>query len=76
MSEVFVNIGLGLDRYVAPEGMTIEKWDRPDYKDWGAKWGALMGWIINQQYFRGNLKLGPGGEAGQVAIFASWAARM
>ena len=66
MSKVFVNIGLSLDGYMAPEGMTMENWDRPGYKDWGAKWGALMSWILNQQYFRENLKLGPGGETGPV----------
>ncbi len=66
MSKVFVNIGLSLDGYMAPEGMTMENWDRPDYKGWGANWGALMAWIFNQQYFRENLKLGPGGETGPV----------
>ncbi len=66
MPKVFVNIGLSLDGYMAPDGMTIENWDRPEYKDWGAKWGALMAWILNQQYFRENLKLGPGGETGPV----------
>jgi dihydrofolate reductase len=66
MSKVFVNIGLSLDGYMTPEGMTIEHWDNPKYKDWGAKWGALMSWIFNQQYFRENLKLGPGGETGPV----------
>jgi hypothetical protein len=60
MSKVFVNIGLSLDGYMAPEGMTMEHWDRPDYKNWGAKWGALMRWILTQQFFRENLKLGPG----------------
>ena len=64
MSKVFVNIGLSLDGYMAPEGMTLEHWDNPGYKDWAAKWGALMGWILNQEYFRANLKLGPGGETG------------
>ena len=49
MSKVFVNIGLSLDGYMAPDGMTMENWDNPEYKDWGAKWGALMGWIFNQQ---------------------------
>ena len=63
MSKVFVNIGLSLDGYMAPEGMTMENWE---YKNWGAKWGALMAWILNQQYFRENLKLGPGGETGPV----------
>ena len=63
---VFVNIGLSLDGYMAPEGMTIENWDTPEYKDWGAQWGALMRWIHDQQFFRENLKLGPGGETGPV----------
>lgn len=63
MSKVFVNIGLSLDGYMAPEGMTMEN---PMYKSWGAKWGKLMAWIINQQYFRDNLKMGPGGETGTV----------
>ena len=66
MSTVFVNIGLSLDGYMAPEGMSIENWDQPEYKDWGAKWGSLMSWISDQQYFRENLKLGPGGETGPV----------
>ncbi len=63
MSKVFVNIGLSLDGYMAPEGMTMEN---PMYKNWGAKWGKLMAWIIKQQYFRDNLKMGPGGETGTV----------
>ncbi len=66
MSKLFVNIGLSLDGYMAPEGMTMEHWDKPEYKNWGAKWGALMRWIFNQQYFRENLKLGSGGETGPV----------
>ena len=66
MSRVFVNIGLSLDGYMAPEGMTLENWSNPGYRQWGAKWGALMAWIINTQYFRDNLKLGPGGETGPV----------
>jgi dihydrofolate reductase len=49
---------------MAPEGMTMEN---PGYKNWGAKWGALMAWLVNQQYFRENLlKLGPGGDTGPV----------
>jgi dihydrofolate reductase len=63
MSKVFVNIGLSLDGYMAPDGMTM---DKPEYKNWGAKWGTLMAWIINQQYFREKLKFGPGGETGPV----------
>lgn len=66
MSKIFVNIGLSLDGYMAPEGMTIENWDRPDYKGWGAKWGSLMSWILKQQYFRENLMFSSGGETGPV----------
>ena len=66
MSKVFVNVGLSLDGYMAPEGMTLEHWSQPDYKNWGAKWGALMGWILKLQYFRENLKFGPGGETGPI----------
>jgi len=61
-----VNIALSLDGYMAPEGMTMENWDRPDYKNWGAKRGALMAWALNQQYLRERLDLGPGGETGPV----------
>jgi dihydrofolate reductase len=63
VSKVFVNIGLSLDGYMAPEGMTM---DDPEYKGWGAKWGAMMGWIFEQEYFRKNLGLGPGGETGPI----------
>jgi dihydrofolate reductase len=66
MSKVFVNVGLTLDGYMAPEGMTMEHWGQPSYKNWGAKWGALMGWIMKLQYFRENLKFGPGGESGPI----------
>lgn len=66
MSKVFINVALSLDGYMAPEGMTMEHWGNPDYKNWGAKWGALMAWIFNQQHFRENLNLGSGGETGPV----------
>jgi len=44
----------------------MEHWENPDYKNWGAKWGALMAWLMNSQYFRENLQFGPGGETGPV----------
>ena len=66
MSKVFVNIGLSLDGYMAPEGMAIEHWTTPEYKNWGAKWGALMGWLLRLKYFRENLGFGPGGDTGPV----------
>ncbi len=64
MSKVFVNIALSLDGYMAPEGMTLENWDRPER--WAAQWGALMAWALDQQYLREKLKFGPGGETGPV----------
>jgi dihydrofolate reductase len=66
MSKVFVNISLSLDGYMAPEGMDMAHFSNPEYKNWGAKWGALMSWALNQQYLREKLKLGPGGETGPV----------
>lgn len=63
MSTVFVSIGLSLDGYLAPEGMTMSD---PNHMGWGAKWGALMAWIVNTQYFRENLKIGSGGETGPI----------
>jgi dihydrofolate reductase len=74
MSKVFVNIGLTLDGYMAPEGMTMAN---PQHMGWGAKWGALMSWILRTQYFRDMLKLGPGGETGPVNdMLVGTAARM
>jgi dihydrofolate reductase len=64
MSKVFVNIGLSLDGYMAPEGMTLEHWNDPAYENWAAKWGALMGWVLAQKHFREMLKLGEGGDTG------------
>ena len=66
MSRVFANIGLSLDGYMAPEGMTMEHWQTPDYKNWGGKWGALMAWLMKTEYFRKNLQFGSGGETGPV----------
>ena len=66
MTNVFVNIGLSLDGYMAPEGMTIENWETPEHKNWGAKWGQLMGWILALEHFRKTLNFGPGGETGTV----------
>jgi dihydrofolate reductase len=63
VSKVFVNVGLSLDGYMAPEGMTMKN---PEYRNWGAKWGALMGWLMNQQHFRENHGFGSGGETGPV----------
>lgn len=66
MTKVFVNIGLSLDGYMAPEGMDLAHWQTPEYQNWGAKWGTLMGWVMKLEYFRNNLNFGPGGETGEV----------
>jgi dihydrofolate reductase len=66
MSKVFVNIGSSLDGYMVPEGMDVEHWGNPGYRNWGAKWGGMMGWILKQQYFRETLHFGPGGETGPI----------
>lgn len=63
MGKVFVNVGLSLDGYMAPEGMTM---GRPEHRNWGAKWGALMAWALRQRYMRERLGFGPGGETGPV----------
>ena len=54
MSKLFVNIGLSLDGYMAPEGMTMENWDKPEYKNWGAKRLSQ-----NKVYFSALLFVGP-----------------
>lgn len=66
MGKVFVNIGLSLDGYMAPDGMSLAHWRQPEYKQWGARWGTMMSWVLKQQYFREMLKFGPGGETGPV----------
>ncbi len=66
MGRVFINIGLSLDGYMAPEGMAVEHWEDPEYLDWAGKWGSLMGWIFELEHFRENLGFGEGGETGPV----------
>jgi dihydrofolate reductase len=65
MGKVFVNVGMSLDGYMAPEGMTMEHWDDPGYKNWLNQWMALQSWVFNQKSFRESLKIGEGGETGQ-----------
>jgi len=65
MSKVFVNVGMSLDGYIAPEGMDLEHADDPAYKDWMGKWMQLQAWVADQEFFRQNLGLGDGGETGR-----------
>jgi dihydrofolate reductase len=64
MSKVFVKVSMTLDGYIAPEGMDLEHANDPEHKGWMGKWIALQDWIIHQQFFRENLRLGEGGETG------------
>jgi len=65
VSKVFVNVGLSLDGYIAPEGMDMAHADDPDYMNWMAKWTELQNWVSHQETFRQNLGLGDGGETGR-----------
>ena len=62
--KVFFDVMVSLDGFMAPEGMTMDHLNEPDYKHWMRKWGELTKWVFRQQFFRENLKLGSGGEAG------------
>jgi dihydrofolate reductase len=64
MSEVFVNVGMTLDGYMAPEGMDIAHADDPEHLGWAAKWSQLQDWLFHQEYFLQRLDLGEGGETG------------
>jgi len=75
MSRVFVNIGMSLDGYIAPEGMDIglRRGDQPGddhagdpgHQGWLSKWMQLHAWVFEQEYFRHRLGLGEGGETGK-----------
>jgi dihydrofolate reductase len=64
MGKVFFSVGMSLDSFIAPEGMTMDHADDPDYKDWLSQWNGLQGWMFQQRFFRENLELGEGGETG------------
>jgi len=55
---------MSLDGFIAPEGMVVE-YDNPEYKQWRNKWMALHHWVLQQKFFRENLKFGEGGETGE-----------
>jgi dihydrofolate reductase len=62
--KVFFEVGASLDGFIAPEGMTMDHADDPEYKQWLSQWMKLQAWVFNQKFFRDNLKLGEGGETG------------
>lgn len=65
MSKVFVSVSMSLDGFIAPAGMEMEHAADPTYKDWAAQWERLQHWVLEQRFFRENLKLGEGGETGE-----------
>jgi dihydrofolate reductase len=65
MGNVFFSVGMSLDGFIAPEGMDLTHADDPNFKDWLSQWNELQKWVVEQQFFRENLKLGDGGETGQ-----------
>ncbi len=64
-SNVFFDVVMSLDGFIAPEGMDMAHANDPEYKQWMNKWMELMHWVSQQQFFLENLKLGEGGERGQ-----------
>jgi len=69
--KVFFSVTMSLDGYMAPESSPedVEAMRRdertPGLDRWGAQWGRLQGWILEQRFFRENLKLGTGGGEGR-----------
>ena len=65
MSKVFVSVSMSLDGFTAPAGMEMAHAADPTYKDWAAQWERLQHWVLEQRFFRENLRLGEGGQTGQ-----------
>jgi len=69
--KVFFSVTMSLDGYMAPESSPedVEAMRRdertPGLDRWSAQWGRLQSWILEQRFFRENLKLGTGGGEGR-----------
>lgn len=61
-SNLFFEVAGSLDGFIAPEGMTLDHAEDPEYEQWLSQWSKLQSWVFNQKFFRENLKLGEGGE--------------
>jgi len=59
-NKVFFDVAASLDGFIAPEGMTLDHADDPEYKQWLKQWMKLQKWVFQQRFFRENLKLGGG----------------
>ena len=55
--KVFFDMALSLDGFIAPEGMDMEHYNDPEYKQWLKKWMELQAWVFPLKFFRKNLKL-------------------
>jgi len=64
MTRVFFDVVASLDGFIAPEGMTLDHANDPEFKQWMSQWMKLQNWVFQQRFFRENLKLGEGGETG------------
>ncbi len=56
MSQVFFSVTVSLDGFMAPEWRSDAQWFE--------QWAQLQDYVFRQRFFRGNLKLGDGGETG------------
>jgi dihydrofolate reductase len=65
MTKVFFSVGMTLDGFMAPDGMDLTHAHDPSFNDWLDQWNALQKWVVQQRFFRENLKLGDGGETGR-----------
>ena len=65
MGKVFFSVGMSLDGFIAPEGLTLAHVDDPSHKNWLSQWMKLQNWTFQQRFFRELLQLGDGGETGQ-----------
>src|SRR5256886_82725 len=63
--KLFFEVAAALDGFIAPEGMDLAHVNDPEFKQWMSQWTKLQNWVFQQQFFRKNLKLGDGGEAGR-----------
>jgi dihydrofolate reductase len=60
MSKVFFSITLSLDGFMAPES----RWDDVGDRRFFSQWMELQSYVLKQQFFLDNLKIGGKGETG------------
>lgn len=54
--KVFFDMAISLDGFTAPEGMDMEHFNDPEYKQWLKKWMELQAWIFPLKFFRKMVK--------------------